>query len=173
MSTTRPGGGSVDRTSRRFASLRWWFSVVAYDGPFISEECITLSLFKGTRSQGPRPPVPRSSRPRSLTCRFRFWWGDIILMALNQACPRLLVGAICVQRFDDSLNSAIHITYRILLRSSSMHEPRDPPLEVVSRFMFVVHRPFFFPFSSINKRRREKKDTLGFHSEVLVKRVGV
>ena len=40
-------------------------------------------------------------------------------------------GAICVQRFDDSLNSAIHITYRSLLRSSSMHEPRDPPLKVV------------------------------------------
>ena len=34
--------------------------------------------------------------------------------------------AICVQRFDDSLNSAIHITYRISLRSSSMREPRDP-----------------------------------------------
>eukprot|EP00795_Rhopilema_esculentum_P009688 gene9688-biopygen2078 len=40
--------------------------------------------------------------------------------------------AICVQRFDDSLGSAIHTTYRSWLRSSSMHEPRDPPLEVVS-----------------------------------------
>jgi hypothetical protein len=37
----------------------------------------------------------------------------------------------CVQRFDDSLNSAIHITYRISLRSSSMPEPRDPLLKVV------------------------------------------
>ena len=36
----------------------------------------------------------------------------------------------CVQRFDDSLNSAIHITYRISLRSSSMLEPRDPLLKV-------------------------------------------
>src|SRR3712207_8616457 len=35
-------------------------------------------------------------------------------------------GAMCVQRFDDSLNSAIHTTYRISLRSSSMPEPRDP-----------------------------------------------
>jgi hypothetical protein len=42
--------------------------------------------------------------------------------------------ATCVQRFDDSLNSAIHITYRSLLRSSSMHEPRDPPLKVVVKF---------------------------------------
>ena len=40
--------------------------------------------------------------------------------------------AICVQNFDDSLNSAIHITYRNWLRSSSMHEPRDPPLAVVT-----------------------------------------
>ena len=39
--------------------------------------------------------------------------------------------AICVQRFDDSLNSAIHTTYRTWLRSSSMHEPRDPPLKVL------------------------------------------
>ncbi len=42
--------------------------------------------------------------------------------------------AICVQRFDDSLNSAIHITYRISLRSSSLREPRDPLLKVVSDF---------------------------------------
>ncbi|CAG8852493.1 13908_t:CDS:1, partial [Gigaspora margarita] len=37
--------------------------------------------------------------------------------------------AICVQKFDDSRNSAIHITYRISLRSSSMREPRDPLLK--------------------------------------------
>ena len=42
--------------------------------------------------------------------------------------------AMCVQRFDDSLNSAIHITYRISLRSSSMREPRDPLLKVVYLF---------------------------------------
>jgi hypothetical protein len=40
-------------------------------------------------------------------------------------------GAMCVQRFDDSLNSAIHTTYRISLRSSSMPEPRDPLLKVL------------------------------------------
>ena len=53
-------------------------------------------------------------------------------MTLKQACssewPK---SARCVQRFDDSLNSAIHITYRISLRSSSMREPRDPLLKVV------------------------------------------
>src|SRR5690554_8035464 len=38
--------------------------------------------------------------------------------------PGIPGGAMCVQRFDDSLNSAIHTTYRISLRSSSMREPR-------------------------------------------------
>jgi len=41
-------------------------------------------------------------------------------------------GAICVQTFDDSRNSAIHTTYRISLRSSSLREPRYPLLRVVS-----------------------------------------
>jgi hypothetical protein len=50
---------------------------------------------------------------------------------------RILAGAMCVQRFDDSLNSAIHITYRISLRSSSMPEPRDPLLKVLTYLCFT------------------------------------
>ena len=46
-------------------------------------------------------------------------------------------GAMCVQRFDDSLNSAIHTTYRISLRSSSMPEPRDPLLKVVNNCLLI------------------------------------
>ena len=38
--------------------------------------------------------------------------------------------ASCVQRFDDSLDSAIRMTYRISLRSSSLWEPRHPLLKV-------------------------------------------
>ena len=41
------------------------------------------------------------------------------------------LSAICVQRFDGSRNSAIHTTYRISLRSSSLREPRYPLLRVV------------------------------------------
>ena len=48
-------------------------------------------------------------------------------------------GAICVQRFDDSRNSAIHITYRISLRSSSMQEPRYPLLRVVMFLVFCAN----------------------------------
>jgi hypothetical protein len=44
---------------------------------------------------------------------------------------RTLHSATCVQRFDDSLNSAIRMTYRISLRSSSLWEPRYPLLRVV------------------------------------------
>ena len=51
-------------------------------------------------------------------------------------------GAMCVQRFDDSLNSAIRITYRISLRSSSMPEPRDPLLKVLTGFAFNVDSEF-------------------------------
>ena len=42
--------------------------------------------------------------------------------------PGIPGSAMCVQRFDDSLNPAIHTTYRISLRSSSFEEPRDPSL---------------------------------------------
>jgi hypothetical protein len=51
--------------------------------------------------------------------------------------PGLPRSASCVQRFDDSLNSAIRITYRISLRSSSSREPRYPLLRVVSRLFFL------------------------------------
>ena len=54
---------------------------------------------------------------------------------LQQACSQEYPGsARCVQSFDDSLDSAIRITYRISLRSSSMWEPRHPSLKVVFDF---------------------------------------
>ena len=54
---------------------------------------------------------------------------------LQQAYSQEYPGsARCVQNFDDSLDSAIRITYRISLRSSSMWEPRHPSLKVVLDF---------------------------------------
>ena len=44
--------------------------------------------------------------------------------------------AMCVQRFDDSQSSAIRITYRISLRSSSFQEPRYPSWIVISVLKF-------------------------------------
>ena len=46
-------------------------------------------------------------------------------------------GAMCVQKFNDSRESAIHITYRNSLRSSSMREPRDPLLKVLKYFISI------------------------------------
>ena len=69
-------------------------------------------------------------------------------------------GARCVQRFDDSLNSAIHITYRISLRSSSMREPRDPLLKVV--FIALYANVTFYDFVEfvIKHRLKAFKPTL-------------
>lgn len=49
-------------------------------------------------------------------------------------CPCGSRGAGCIQKFDDSRLSAIRITFRISLRSSSKWEPRYPLLEVVYGF---------------------------------------
>ena len=52
---------------------------------------------------------------------------------LRQACYRENPeSAMCVQNLNDSRGLAIRITYRISLRSSSLWEPRHPPLKVVS-----------------------------------------
>jgi hypothetical protein len=76
----------------------------------------------------PFGPVPRHGGRRPNT--------QAVLEGSNDARtgmpPGIPGGAMCVQRLDDSLNSAIHITYRISLRSSSMPEPRDPLLKVLT-----------------------------------------
>ena len=46
----------------------------------------------------------------------------------------------CVQKFDDSQSSAIRITYRISLRSSSFQKPRYPsPIVVTFSFTTSTH----------------------------------
>lgn len=58
---------------------------------------------------------------------------DGLLTPMRQACPRDgPSGATRVQRLDGSRDSAIHTTYRISLRSSSMREPRYPLPGVIS-----------------------------------------
>ena len=48
--------------------------------------------------------------------------------------------AMCVQKFDDSQSSAIRITYRISLRSSSFQKPRYPsPIVVTLPFTTSTH----------------------------------
>ena len=68
--------------------------------------------------------------------------------------PGIPGSAICVQGFDDSLNSAIHTTYRISLRPSSLRLPRHPWFAIVKVFCFKtithtnsVRPPFGFTLS--------------------------
>ena len=58
---------------------------------------------------------------------------------LQQTCFRR--SASCVQSFDDSLDIAIRITYRISLRSSSLWEPRHPLLKVLNRYFVFTKIP--------------------------------
>ena len=83
----------------------------------------------GGRARGPRLPRAAAGsgdeRESSLAPRR-------MEAPLEETCVRAEPGcAICVQRFDDSLNSAIRTTYRISLRSSSLREPRYPSAGVV------------------------------------------
>ena len=65
--------------------------------------------------------------------------------------PAFTDGAICVQRLDDSLNSAIHTRYRSSRRSSSKHEPRGPPLEVVC--LPPTHHPDRYRARTLPRKR--------------------
>ena len=57
--------------------------------------------------------------------------GVIVLGILKQTYSCSHKSAIRVQKLDDSQIHANRITFRTLLRSSSLQEPRDPLLKVV------------------------------------------
>ena len=60
------------------------------------------------------------------------YWEHLRIIALKQTYfQEWPESAVCVQRSLDSRNSAIHGAYRILLRPSSLLEPRHPSLKVV------------------------------------------
>ena len=87
-------------------------------------------LFTTTLRYGPssRESLRHAERLRNAQYHARRDWCNDARTGMPPGMPG---GAMCVQRFDDSLNSAIHITYRISLRSSSMPVPRDPLLKVL------------------------------------------
>ena len=72
-------------------------------------------------------------RPKPGGAQDRPTMGLVDLMTLRQAYLPITEGAMCVQRLDDSQCLAIHTTFRSLLRSSSVQEPRDPVLKVLSQ----------------------------------------
>ena len=96
--------------------------------------------FAGATTRTPRFFKRRSARMRSdssvsptdrASCYTSAAAGGGWKPTLKEACSHANGSATCVQRFDDSRNSAIRITYRISLRSSSLREPRYPLLRVV------------------------------------------
>lgn len=92
-----------------------------------------------TRRSHPHPaavhlgPPRRSRLGEPLSASITGRWSSVDgLLTPRQACPREgPSGATCVQRLDGSRDSAIHTTYRISLRSSSMREPRYPLPRVI------------------------------------------
>jgi hypothetical protein len=90
------------------------------------------------------PPVQRA---------ISLFFGDGLVDTRTGIPARGLAGAICVQDFDDSLNSGGGATYRISLRSSSLREPRYPLLKVVSRFFSL-----FFLFYTTRARKRKGRN---------------
>ncbi|KAG6627138.1 hypothetical protein CIPAW_15G105100 [Carya illinoinensis] len=95
---------------------------------------LSPSLAPPSRGLGPGPPLrtllQTTIRMPSGT-RFSSW-----ALPGRRALGRMASGATCVQRLDDSRDSAIHTKYRISLRSSSMREPRYP----LPRVLFVFHK---------------------------------
>lgn len=96
-------------------------------GPCSHDTSVERAALRGTHVAPPRETTTR--QPQSIEhSRAR---SCFVNQHSDRHAPGIAKSAICVQRFDDSLNSAIHTTYRSWLRSSSMHEPRDPPLKVM------------------------------------------
>ena len=91
---------------------------------------IQLNVFKETDMQTHQTLIIQLTR--YIESDFKHAAERLVEPILKEACSQgYPKSAICVQRFDDSLNSAIRITYRISLRSSSLREPRYPLLRVV------------------------------------------
>ena len=82
----------------------------------------------------------RPIQPRSKPARSVYRAGVERCATLKQACSPEYQGA--QGAFKDSMIhwvSAIHITFRVSLRSSSMREPRDPLLKVVITCLFRAY----------------------------------
>ncbi|KAL4554401.1 hypothetical protein LXL04_039411 [Taraxacum kok-saghyz] len=102
-----------------------------------------------SRGLGPGPPLRTLLQTTIRTAKPPDFQAGLIpvrsplLRESLRALNRMASGATCVQKLDGSRDSAIHTKYRILLRSSSMREPRYPLPRVVCD---------------------SKEDTLGMHT---------
>ncbi|KAI3493714.1 hypothetical protein L1887_40919 [Cichorium endivia] len=98
---------------------------------------LSPSLAPPSRGLGPGPPLRtllqttiRTTRPSDFQAGLIPVRSPLLRESLR-ALGRMALGATCVQKLDGSRDSAIHTKYRILVRSSSMREPRYPLPSVV------------------------------------------
>ena len=107
--TTTPGANRCLLNSHAFGIAR----VANNEGGLSRVPTGALQATGGAVAHCRTPTVPRAPHDRA--------HDGGLPQTLKQACSqRVSRSAMCVQRFDDSLSSAIHITYRISLRSSSL-----------------------------------------------------
>lgn len=119
--STRFGMADGWNPSIRSAALPWGRKFPSVRGA----NAFRASLLQATGKKTPIQPRPPKAAPIATA------WGERIHGTQTGMLHGIPWSARCVQRFDDSRNSAIHITYRVSLRSSSMGEPRDPLSKVV------------------------------------------
>ena len=92
---------------------------------------------------------------------FEFFWSQ---HSSGRTPVRIRKGrTVCVRRVDGSQYAARHTTFRALLRSSSIQEPRYPPLgdllficfHVCALACVLVHRKTKISLSMINKKAKQ------------------
>ena len=132
-------------TGRRRAPSRRSLSIVPGNGSVTAPPRLPPRITSRCDGEAPNTPRASLSVESSLGCSDRQ-----TRRSAERASTEVREGAMCVQRLDDSLNSAIRTTYRSSLRSSSKHEPRGPPLEVVCHFTTLT--PRFFNNSKLRKQ---------------------
>ena len=118
-----------------------------YFGPCSHDKSVERAALRGTHVS---LLETTTRQPQSIACYIDNTRSCFVNQHSDRHAPGIAKSAICVQRFDDSLNSAIHTTYRSWLRSSSMHEPRDPPLKVM-----LSYCNFFDTKLNVNKKLNE------------------
>lgn len=126
------GPGHQRQSSTRGIARSAQTNAGLWEPPLVASDRRTSCSFQPTAPLADTDGHLRSSRGRAiLECDAQ---ADVPLAEAS--------GATCVQRLDDSRDSAIHTKYRISLHSSSWREPRYPlPRVVISLCFFSFVRP--------------------------------
>ena len=114
-----------ERDTHTFVQPNFYIWIPSRFYTYCISPCLVCSVNKYNRNY-PRQCILYNHTPNKEICR-------IVMKRCSNMCSNCVdpITAVCVQRFDDSRGFAIHITYRILLRSSSLREPRYPLSRVV------------------------------------------